>query len=156
MNNNNVRIVRGTITDATASPGKLIRCSVMGIEDEEIDDVELFGDHGSSAVPDDDSECIAVQFGHRTIVIAGADRRIAPSMSKGDVAIHTDANQYIIIKKTGGIDIRTSGVVTVYAAQIKLGDDTLLPVVNGVVTPECACSYAGKHVQGSATVMAKG
>lgn len=152
-----VRIIRGRIKDADAEVGKVIRCSVLGFEDEQIDNVELFGDHGSSAVPSDDSECIAVQFGHRTIVIAGVDRRIAPAMASGDVAIHSDQDQYVILKKSGGIDIRTSGTVTVYAGTIKLGDNTLTPAAHGIVTRSSVCSFTGApHPDGSSTVMAKG
>lgn len=151
-----MRILRGRVKNAELTAAGQVRCMVLGLEDEEIEDVELFNDHGSTALPDDDSECIAIQFGHRTIVVAGADRRIAPAMQPGDVAIHNDSNQYVIIKKSGGIDIRTSQNVTVYANQIRLGDNTLLPTPHGIVTCQAACSYAGLHAQGSLNVMAKG
>jgi phage gp45-like len=135
---------------------------VGGVDSEEIENVELFAHHGMSSVPDDDSECVAIQFGHRTVVVAGVDRRIAPALEKGDVAVHTDLNQYVILKAAGGIEIRTSGNVTVFANQIRLGEGDvtqggvpLVPGINGVVTPQCACAYAGMHVQGSASVLAR-
>lgn len=151
-----VRIIRGRIKSAAVTAGKIVRASVLGLTDEQVDQVELMFGHGFSAVPPDDSECIAVQFGHRTIVISGADRRIVPDMETGDVCVHSSAGQYIILKNSGGIDIRTEQNVTVYAAQVRLGDNTLLPNVNGVVVPSCMCSYAGSHLQGSTTVMARG
>jgi phage gp45-like len=151
-----VRLIRGRISGAKASSGKNIRGNVSGLSDEKVEDVEIMAGYGFSSVPKDGAECIAVQFGHRTVVVSGADRRIAPDMENGDVAIHTDKEQYVILKDSGGIEIRTSGNVTVYAALIRLGGNTLLPGVNGVVTPQCTCAYAGLHVQGSATVMAKG
>lgn len=155
-----IRVVRGRIRDAKAEDGKIVRCMVLGLNDEEIENVELFSSHGQTSVPDDDSECIAIQFGHRTIVISGADRRIAPELAAGDVAVHTDKDQYVILKKAGGIELRTAGNVTVYAAQVRLGENDLpavplVPVQDGVVTPKCVCAFAGMHVQGSATVLAK-
>lgn len=151
-----IRLVRGRISAAVASLGAIVRGDVNGNADEKIEDVEMFGGYGFTSVPKDDAECIAVQFGHRTIVISGADRRIVPDMENGDVCVHSSLGQYIIFKNSGGIDIRTAQNVTVYAAQIRLGDNLLAPNINGVVVPSCVCSYAGQHLQGSSTVMAKG
>jgi phage gp45-like len=159
-----MRIIRGTIKDAIASLQKLIRCTVLGLSDEQIDQAELFNLYGISSVPVDGAECLAVQFGHRTIVFAGADRNIAKSMDKGDVALNTSMDQFIILKSQGlgGIEIRTGGNVTVFATQIKLGEGDvtqggipLVSVIDGVVTPKCACSYMGMHTQGSASVLAR-
>jgi phage gp45-like len=153
---NTLRIVRGKIMSAVAAIGKLVRVKIAGLHDEEIEDVEVMSNYGFSSVPKADAECIAVQFGHRTIVISGADRRIVPDMQDGDVCVHSALGQYVILKDSGGIDIRTAQNVTVYASQIRLGDNALLPNTNGVVVPSCVCSYAGQHLQGSSTVMAKG
>lgn len=159
-----MRFIRGTIKDAVASLQKLIRCTVLGLSDEQIDAAELFSLYGITSVPVDGSECLAVQFGHRTIVFAGTDRRIAKSMNTGDVAVHTSLDQYIYLKATGlgGIEIRTGGNVTVFATQIKLGEGEVtsggIPLVvgmDGVVTPKCACSYSGMHTQGSMSVLAR-
>lgn len=151
-----LRMIRGRMSDAVAVIGKIVRGTVEGNADESIDDVEVMSGYGFSSVPKDGAECVALQFGHHTIVISGADRRIVPDMEKGDVCIHSDQGQYVILKSSGGIDIRTAQNVTVYAAQIRLGDNLLAPNINGVVVPSCVCTYAGQHLQGSSTVMAKG
>ena len=72
--------------------------ALQGNADEEIDDVELMHGYGFSSVPKDVAEAIAVQFGHRTIVISGADRRIVPDMQTGDVCVHSSDGQYVILK----------------------------------------------------------
>jgi len=119
-----IRVIRGTTSGAAAAAGKIIRCNIAGFADEEIESVEVFCGHGISSVPDDDTECIALQWGHRTIIISTVDRRIAPAMAKGSVAIHTAQDQYVMIKKSGAIEIKTSGTVTVAAGTIKLGGES--------------------------------
>lgn len=155
-----MRVIRGILTDAEMVTGSIVRCTVAGVTGETIEDAEMIQEFGHSSLPEDGTECIAIQSGHRTFVIAGVDRASYPEMNSGDIAVHTDPDQYMIVKKSGGIDIRTSGTVTVYAQTVRLceGDlptPPLIPVTDGVVTPQCVCSYSGMHAQGSASVLAK-
>jgi len=105
-----MRFIRGRIKDAIASAGKIIRATVLGLGTdeniEEIENTEVFSMDGFTSCPEDDSECIAIQSGHRTIVIAGTDRTTIPALSTGDKAMHAAADQYVIIRKNGDIEIK--------------------------------------------------
>ena len=123
---NKLRIIRGIIADAVAGADRIVRCSVLGVEDEQIDDVEVFGAYGIDTVPPDGAECIAVQFGHRTVVVAIADRSIAPGGSTGEVIIHNSKDDHITLASNGDIEITSTGTVTIDASSIRLGGGAFL------------------------------
>lgn len=118
---NSIRLIRGTILGAVAGADDIVRCRVAGLEGEEIDDVDILGAYGFDGVPVDGTECIALQTEVGTVVIAMANETIAPGGSAGDVVIHTSKEQYITVKASGGVDIKTAGAVTIDAPTINLG-----------------------------------
>ncbi len=126
-----IRIFRGTIKDIVATAGKVTRCTVVGIDAEEIiEDAEIFENYGNGSAPPAGTECIALQFCGQTVVVATADADTAIDRTAGEVELHVDDEHYFRIKKSGAVELKTTGGVNIDATQINLGGGAVRALVD--------------------------
>jgi phage baseplate assembly protein V len=115
------RRIRGIVSSVVAEAGKLVRMTIDGLTGERIDDVETLGQYGFSSRPRAGAEAIAEKIGSGYVVVETADRRYTIPLADGDVAMHTSDGQYIKLLAAGGIDVKSTGTVSVDAGTVQLG-----------------------------------
>ncbi len=99
------RAIIKLVTDAA----KLQKVQIAMLADEERGDVERFQNYGFTSVPHPEAEAIALSVGgsrSHMVVIAVDDRRYRlTGLADGEVAIYTDEDDKIVIKRGGTIEV---------------------------------------------------
>ena len=149
-----VSMLRGTVKSALARVGQGLSVTFYGRPGEQVDDKKYYQQYGLQSCPRDGSEVIALRQGNRIYIVAGDDVKYRVELDKGDVVLYSDTNNYIKMKKNGGIEVTANNEVVVNALSIKLGG-ALLTDLDGVVTKSCQCNFFGPaHPVGSTKVKA--
>ena len=125
----------------------------------------------SSPLPGDYSVALRVPGTNKYVVVGHIDPDNPPESEPGEKKIYSrgatgEIAAFIQLKKDGSVLVSNglqngtieidalTGSIVASSPFIRLGNGELVPVVDGVVTPKCTCTYMGLHLQGSATVMA--
>lgn len=147
-------VVRGTVALANAA-SKMQGLQVALLKDDVPLTLEHFEPYGFTSKPKPGAEVVTLFLdGDRShgIVIVCADRRFRlTGLEDGEVAIHDDKNQAVVLKADG---------IHVYSEHTRVhGDmtvDGLLTVTNGIATPGGGVTVTGNiNVTGDATIGGK-
>ena len=117
--------------------GEIKRFDADGLPGEQFLDYEFFQQSGFTSKPRANSEGILFKSGGIVYLLASDDRdnRLALT-DDGDVAIHTDKNNYVLIKAAGDIEVTSTTKVTVNAPAVELGNGTLKKLINEELVPK--------------------
>lgn len=107
-----MNVLRGIVKSVTHSAGKLSVATVSGFGDQELEDVEVFLQDGMGTLRAG-TECVLIKIGPDWLLIASADRSENIAIANGDKVIYTADGQYIKLKRAGGIEIKSTGAVTI-------------------------------------------
>lgn len=140
-------VLRGVIRNAIDS-GDLQVVQIGALADETHDDIERFQEYGFSSVPLDGAEAVMVCVAGRrdgAMVIAVDDRRYRlKGLTKGEVAIYTDQNDRIVIKRDGTIEVHASTKVEITAPSVTMSGDL---TVDGTITGTTDVVGGGKSLK---------
>ena len=105
--------------------GQIKRMDADGLSGEQFLDREFFQQFGITSKPRAGAEGILIGSGNVFYLIASDDRINRPALtSDGDMAIYTDADNYVMIKASGNIEVKATTKVIVNAPLVELGDGT--------------------------------
>jgi phage baseplate assembly protein V len=103
---------RGIVKLIKASQGTQT-VQVVGLNGENITDVERMEEYGFTSFPEEDSEAVmAFLNGNRDegVVLCINDRRYRPKdLSKGDVVVYSKSGSKIMLKSNGNIEVESTG-----------------------------------------------
>lgn len=123
-----MNIIRGIIQSAVASASKLMRITASGRAGETITSREAVQQYGLQSRPKSGSECVMLQHGDVILIVASDDRRYRLALNEGDAVLYSGTDNYVRCKGDGGIEVSSSGPVTVQAGDIRLGSETAAEV----------------------------
>jgi phage gp45-like len=69
-----------------------------------------------------------LQHGDVILIVASDDRRYRLALEEGDAVLYSGTDNYVRCKGDGGIEVCSSGPVTVQAGDIRLGSETAAEV----------------------------
>lgn len=109
-----------SVIAATVDDTGLQRLQLKALADEVMDIRERFQEYGFSSRPHDGAEAVLVSLGGsrtNTVVIAVDDRRYRlKSLGKGDVALYSSGENYLILRASGDIEAHAPGNLTASVA----------------------------------------
>ncbi|WP_182466804.1 phage baseplate assembly protein V [Sphingomonas gilva] len=123
--------IRGMLARAIIGPiddnSGIQSAQVDLLADETQDGVEHFQAYGFTSVPHPEAEALVAFVGgtrSHAIIVASGDRRYRlRGLATGDVAIHDDQDQYVLLGR-GGIAISTGKTLTIDAQAVTVTCDT--------------------------------
>ncbi len=125
------RIVIRRVRISAVREGEIKRFDAEGVAGEQFLDREFFQQFGITSRPKAGAEGILIGAGNVFYLIASDDRTARPKLANdGDMAIYTDANNYVLIKASGDIEVKSATKVTVNAPAVELGDGTVRKLID--------------------------
>ena len=123
-------IIRRVIISAIRE-GQIKRFDADGLVQDEFLDREFFQQYGFTSRPKQGAEGIVIGIGNVFYMIASDDRTCRLTLQNdGEVALNTGSDNYVLIKASGDIEIKSAGKVTVIAPSVELADGALRKLID--------------------------
>ncbi len=122
-------IIRRVVITALTE-GNIRTVSATGLAGEEFNEREFQQQYGFASSPKANAEGVMAGVGNVFYLLASDDRRYRITLVNGEVALYTDEDDKIHLKRGNIIEITAATKVIVNAPAVELGDGTLKKLIN--------------------------